>query len=382
MDKKRYKLKEFAEPIAVTVTDPQKSCHNIFVGLEHYDSGEPVISRFSDTSLLNSSCKEFQKNDILIARRNVYLRRAGIAPFDGLTSGDSIVLRLFEDCEERTGFPYDVAIKVIPFVLNSNSFWLYANRHADGMNSKRISKEKVLDYEFYLPPLAEQKVLAEKLWAAYEVKQSYLKMIEATEKMVKSQFVEMFDGDKYHQMELDSIAEVWLKGQAFKKDNICEEGTNFCIHYGELFTKYGPIIYDVSSTTNDEIMKASKSGDILFPASDVTPDGLARCSAIMRDEVLLGGDIIVLRPKQGNNPEYLSWAINMQKEQLLKRVTGSVVRHMSAKGLKTVQIPIAPIDKQKQFIKIVKQADKSVIELRKSVDAIDKVIKSLINENL
>ena len=175
----------------------------------------------------------------------------------------------------------------------------------------------------------------------------------------KSQFIEMFGGDKYHQMELDSIAEVWLKGQAFKKDNICEEGTNFCIHYGELFTKYGPIIYDVSSTTNDEIMEASKSGDILFPASDVTPDGLARCSAIMRDEVLLGGDIIVLRPKQGNNPEYLSWAINMQKEQLLKRVTGSVVRHMSAKGLKTVQIPIAPIDKQKQFIKIVKQADKS-----------------------
>ena len=193
---------------------------------------------------------------------------------------------------------------------------------------------------------------------------------------VQSQFIEMFDGDKYHQMELDSIAEVWLKGQAFKKDNICEEGANFCIHYGELFTKYGPIIYDVSSTTNDEIMKASKSGDILFPASDVTPDGLARCSTIMRDEVLLGGDIIVLRPKQGNNPEYLSWAINMQKEQLLKRVTGSVVRHMSAKGLKTVQIPIAPIDKQKQFIKIVKQADKSkfvgfksqFIEMFKDVD--------------
>ena len=382
MDKKTYKLKDFAEPIAVAVTDPQKSSHNIFVGLEHYDSGEPVISRFSDTSLLNSSCKEFQKNDILIARRNVYLRRAGIAPFDGLTSGDSIVLRLFEDCEERTGISYDIAIKIIPFVLNSNSFWLYANRHADGMNSKRISKEKVLDYEFNLPSLAEQKVLAEKLWAAYEVKQSYLKMIDATEEMVKSQFIEMFDGDKYHQMELDSIAEVWLKGQAFKKDNICEEGTNFCIHYGELFTKYGPIIYDVSSTTNDEIMKASKSGDILFPASDVTPDGLARCSAIMRDEVLLGGDIIVLRPKQGNNPEYLSWAINMQKEQLLKRVTGSVVRHMSAKGLKTVRIPIAPIEEQEQFIYIVNQADKSEIELRKSVDAIDKVIKSLINENL
>ena len=218
-----------------------------------------------------------------------------------------------------------------------------------GTTFKELSKKTVEGLELAIPPIYLQ--------------EQFEKIYDQADKSkfvgFKSQFIEMFDGDKYHQMELDSIAEVWLKGQAFKKDNICEEGANFCIHYGELFTKYGPIIYDVSSTTNDEIMKASKSGDILFPASDVTPDGLARCSTIMRDEVLLGGDIIVLRPKQGNNPEYLSWAINMQKEQLLKRVTGSVVRHMSAKGLKTVQIPIAPIDKQKQFIKIVKQADKS-----------------------
>lgn len=218
-----------------------------------------------------------------------------------------------------------------------------------GTTFKELSKRTVESLKIAVPPIELQN----------QFKTIYKQADKSGFAGRKSQFIEMFNGDKYHQMELDSIAEVWLKGQAFKKDNICEEGTNFCIHYGELFTKYGPIIYDVSSTTNDEIMKASKSGDIIFPASDVTPDGLARCSAIMRDEVLLGGDIIVLRPKQGNNPEYLSWAINMQKEQLLKRVTGSVVRHMSAKGLKMVQIPLAPIDKQKQFIKIVKQADKS-----------------------
>ena len=238
-----------------------------------------------------------------------------------------------------------------------------------GSNILNIKPDHIYDLEVPIP--------------LYDEQMAFVSIVRQADKSefvgFKSQFIEMFGGDKYHQMELASIAENWLKGQAFKKDNICEDGTNICIHYGELFTKYGPIIYDVSSTTNDDIMKASKSGDILFPASDVTPDGLARCSAIMSDGVLLGGDIIVLRPKQGNNSEYLSWAINMQKEQLLKRVTGSVVRHMSAKGLKTVQIPIAPIEKQKQFINIVNQADKSEFELRKSIEAIDQVIKSLIN---
>ena len=37
---------------------------------------------------------------------------------------------------------------------------------------------------------------------------------------------------------------------------------------------------------------------------------------------------------------------------------------------------------QTKFVTIKQQADKSISELRKSIDAIDKVIKSLINENL
>lgn len=148
----QYKLKDFAQIISVSVKDAQQSHYDRFVGLEHYDSGEPVITRYTDTSLLTSSTKEFQKNDILIARRNVYLRRAGIVFFSGLTSGDSIILRIYDDCEKRTGIDKELAIRSLPFILNSNLFWAYANKHADGMNSKRISKDMILDYEFSLPP--------------------------------------------------------------------------------------------------------------------------------------------------------------------------------------------------------------------------------------
>ena len=165
----KFKLKDFAKDISVAIKDAQSSPLKRFVGLEHYDSGEPVITRFTDTSLISSSVKEFKENDILIARRNVYLRRAGIAFFSGLTSGDSIILRIYEDCEEKTGIPKEDAIKILPFILNSNDFWNYANKHADGMNSKRISKDMLYDYEFDLPSLTEQRVIADKLWAAYRL---------------------------------------------------------------------------------------------------------------------------------------------------------------------------------------------------------------------
>lgn len=171
-----------------------------------------------------------------------------------------------------------------------------------------------------------------------------------------SRFIEQFDSLK--KTALSEIAADWDKGQAFKKECIVNEGNTPCIHYGELF-KYGSIIDTILSWTNESPIKSSAKGDILFPASDVTPNGLARCSALMSEGVLLGGDIIVLRLKSGFIPEFVSYAINMQKDQLIRRVTGSVVRHMSAKSLNSVEIPIPAIADQKQFIDIIRQADKS-----------------------
>lgn len=172
-----------------------------------------------------------------------------------------------------------------------------------------------------------------------------------------SRFIEMFS--ICQKSSLSRIASTWDKGQAFKKESLVDNGTTQCIHYGELFTKYGPIIDRVLSTTNEEAIKASKKGDILFPASDVTPNGLARCSAVMLDKILLGGDIIVLRLNDGVVPEFISFAINMQKEQLIRRVTGSVVRHLSAKNLASVIIPVPSLEDQVAFVKIIRQADKS-----------------------
>ena len=174
----------------------------------------------------------------------------------------------------------------------------------------------------------------------------------------QSQFIERY-GNSPKQC-IGDIAKEWSKGQPFKKDNIIESGSTPCIHYGELFTKYGPYIDDVCSTTNDAAMKVSQVGDILFPASDVTPNGLTRCSAIMRSGVLLGGDIIILRLREGLSPEYTSYAICMQKQQLLECITGSVIKHLSAKSILNVKVPI-PANRKDQdaFVAIMRQADKS-----------------------
>ena len=362
---------------ANTKEDRLNTDKKYYVGGEHIDSGEMKIVKrgvIAGSTIGPMFYCGFKRGDILFVTRNPHLRKCGVVDFDGICSEKTFVI---ESKDKNVLMQEYLAI-----VMQSNDFWNYCEENKSGGVNYFLNWSTLAEYEFPLPSLAEQKVLAEKLWAAYEVKQSYLKMIAATEEMVKAQFIEMFEGDKYPYSSLEDVSDEWLKGQPFKKEEIDEKGTLSCIHYGELFTKYGPIIEHVISKTNATPIRSSKIGDILFPASDVTPNGLTRCSMLSKKDVVLGGDIIILRPKKDYNARYLSCAINQQKSQLLKRVNGAVVKHLSAKGLKTVVIPIPPMDKQDEYVALYNQSDKSISELRKSVDAIDKVIKSLINENL
>lgn len=59
--------------------------------------------------------------------------------------------------------------------------------------------------------------------------------------------------------------------------------------------------------------------------------------------------------------------------------TGTTFKGLSKKTVEGLELAILPIYLQEQFEKIYDQADKSEFELRKSIEAIDQVIKSLIN---
>ena len=158
----RMKLKDIALEKNERVDNPSQSPYNLFVGLEHYDSGEATIRRYGSTERLESTMKVFHAGDVLIARRNVYLKRAATVNFDGLTSGDSIVLHIENGVYRR----------IIPFVLNTDDFWNYANQHADGSMSKRLSPKLLMEYEFSLPDSDIEKA-SDILWAMERVKKAY-----------------------------------------------------------------------------------------------------------------------------------------------------------------------------------------------------------------
>ena len=343
------------------------------VGLEHLIPQEVTLTQWAE-NIENTFTKVFHKGDVLFGRRRAYLKKAAVAPFDGICSGDITVIE---------AKPNKIVPELLPFIIQNDNLFDYAVEKSAGSLSPRVKWSHLQNYEFELPDLNKQRELAELLWAAEETKQAYNKLAEKSENILQAKFQKMLSETEYNELTLEELSSSWLKGQPFKKDEITDSGENYCIHYGELFTNYGPIINSVVSMTNSEIKCSSKIGDILFPASDVTPNGLARCSTIELNNVLLGGDIIIMRPKNSNiNTKYLSYAINAQKEQLLSRVTGSLVRHISAKSLKSVVVPIPSQEMQKSFVDFAEKLENSINAITSAFVDINATLKLLINQKL
>lgn len=170
---RRLQLSDVCTEISDRVANPSESEFERFVGLEHMETGETKLRKFGCTADLVSSMKLFKKGDVLVARRNVYLKRAAVADFDGVCSGDAIVLRPKDDGSFLPG--------IIPFVLNTERFWEYAIQHAAGTMSKRLSVKNLLQYEFALPPIEEQRRISSLLLIAEVAANAHLQLAEAAE---------------------------------------------------------------------------------------------------------------------------------------------------------------------------------------------------------
>ena len=381
----KYKLRNFVEAVSETEPSPQNSQFDRFVGLEHYDSGEIEITRYTDTSLLSSSVKIFRANDILIARRNVYLKRAGIVFFDGLTSGDSIILRVLKDCERGTGVPYSDALRWLPLILNSSAFWAYANKHADGMNSKRISKEMLLDYEFGAPSIETIRSIADKVWSAHSLKKRYRKLLDLTDEMVKSRFIEMF-GSLENTKPLSECIGITFPGEWGEDDS---DGTGVNVIRTTNFTNSGKLDLTNVVTRKIDQAKIDKKhlipGDIILERSGGTADNpVGRVVYFEAIGTFLSNNFTqLLRCKDGVNSLFVFYSLynyyHTHKSEI-RSMGNKTTGIQNLKMDKYWDIPIADAspELQDQFMCLYKQADKSTFELKQAIEKIDKVMRALL----
>lgn len=188
------------------------------VGLEHLVPEEVTLTAWDEGSD-NTFTKIFRKGNVLFGRRRAYLKKAAVAPFDGICSGDITVIEAKPD---------KIVPDLLPFIIQNDKLFDFAVEKSAGSLSPRVKWEHLREFEFELPDISKQKQLAEVLWSVDSTKKAYKNLIKSTDELVKSQFIEMFGTEQHPQngtvfKPLGELAS-YVNGYAFKPEDWGEVG--------------------------------------------------------------------------------------------------------------------------------------------------------------
>ena len=174
-----------------------------------------------------------------------------------------------------------------------------------------------------------------------------------------------------------------LKGTGISKDQLSTNG-NPCILYGELYTKYkAEIINEVLSCTelDANTLVKSKVNDVIIPCSGETAIDIATARYVPFDDVLLGGDLNILRSNKVNG-SFLAYQLNGKRKYDIARVAQGVsVVHLYGEHLKNIVISLPVIEEQQKISRLLHLLDERIATQNKIIEKLQSLIKGL-NDNI
>ncbi len=301
-----------------------------------------------DMKRLSYTDNSLQKNDLIMVLSDVahgdFLGLTDIIPNNLYVLNQRMAsLRLKENNKTN--------IKFLRYIINFNQ--RYFKIQGQGSSQLNLSKSSVINFTISIPTKPEQTKIAnflssldnlidtqtQKLELLKTYKKGLMQQLfpQAGEKLPKLRFPE-FSGD-WQEQRLEDIF-YSKKGQGLSKSDIDKNGRNRCILYGELYTKYSETIDNVISHTNSNIGVKSKAGDLLIPCSTTTTNiDLANVTVINENDVLIGGDISILRfQKNGNSVFFAYYLTHRKKLDLAKYGQGSTIIHLYYNHFKKINL--------------------------------------------
>ena len=348
----KYKFDE----IAINSTQKKKPTEDdkvYYIGLEHIVPGCFDVVRWGSDVAPTGDKLLMQKGDVLFGKRRAYQRKVAIAPFDGIFSAHGMVLRPNLKVIDANYFP---------FFISSDKFMETAVRISVGGLSPTINWKDLARQEFELPSLDEQKVLSDKLWAAYRLKEAYKKLLVATDEMVKSQFIEMF-GD----VEKKPFVDVCISKGEYGSNSPADDYDGN-IRYVRItdITEEGNLNGVVVSPRKVEEKYMLLQDDLLFARTGNT---VGKTYLHKNGKMIFAGYLIRYRLNKKlmlpqfafaytHTNQYYDWV------EKIKKVGAQP--NISAAQYDSMPIPVPSMAKQIEFVAITKQADKSKFDDFKS----------------
>lgn len=201
------------------------------------------------------------------------------------------------------------------------------------------------------PSLPEQRKIADLLSTVDDVIAAQQAEVDAWERRKKGVMQKLFsqevrfkadDGSDFPDWEEKTLGDLgeFIKGAPLSKADIAPEG-NPMILYGELYTTYGEVAYEIARSTNRNVddKYRSKIGDVLIPTSGETPEEISTATCVMKEGVILAGDLYIYRTVDEIDGRIMSYLLNHQANKVISCIAqGKSVVHVQAKELRNITV--------------------------------------------
>ena len=368
---KKYRFDEVCRQVNEATKDPAAEGLDHVIGLEHIEPNNLHITHWDTLEKETTFTRKFKKGQVLFGRRRAYQRKVAYAEFDGICSGDILVFEAIE----KVMLP-----ELLPFSIQSEGFFQKALATSAGSLSPRTKFKELADYEFLLPPKAEQKRLAELLWAADEVVEKEKREMEILQNQIQIYINEKCNIKGQPKIPFSDLVEV-------------NPATKITDNEVSLITmpdvsEEGEILHQEKVNVSDYKGKGLtpfQENDILF--AKITPcmeNGKGAIARGLFNGVGLGStEFHVLRPKAASDL-YFCYYLTMSKrfrKLAEKQMTGSA-------GQKRVQIEFfdfyklqAPAKEQRQIIgEKLFEIDCNISALKQQISLSQQIKQELINK--
>ena len=377
----KYRFGAIVKEVKINV-NRDNNPYEFYVAGDHMDSEDLIIrrkGRFLTDDVGPAFTRIFHPGQVLYGSRRTYLKKVAIADFDGICANTTFVL----ETKDNNIFTQEL----LPFIMLSDRFTEWSVSHSKGSTNPYVLFSDLADFEIELPDINTQRSLAKKLTSAHNVKESYKTLQKCTDEMVKSQFIEMFWGGKYTMKKLRGHIEV-LRGVSYKPSDVHEDlsdNTSIVLRSNNIDggqVNFDDLVYvDSERVSEHQVLNA---GDIVMCGSNGSKKLVGKAALLNetpRENTSFGAFCLGIRCKSSIIPEYLAtyFQTSLYRDKIEALGSGSNILNIKPDHIYDLEIPIPSLGEQETFVSIVKQADKSKFELKKSIEAIDKVIKSLIN---
>lgn len=376
VNKSQWKVHKFGEIVSNISerAEPKDTKLDIYVGLEHLDPDCVHIRRKGHPSDVKGTKLRVYPGDIIFGKRRAYQRKAAIVDFDGICSAHAMVVR---------ANPKVILPELLPHFMHSDVFMHRAVDVSEGSLSPTIKWKILAEQPFKMPPLDDQKRIADLLWSIETVEQNYLELLQRLTDFKNAYFRAKHEVEKAKPQNISEIAEVnpRINGKHVSSDTFVSFiGMADLSEEGQILKKDDRLYSDVKNG-----LTPFEEGDILF--AKITPcmeNGKGAIALGLTNKIGFGStEFHVLRPKEREDTNYLFYLSMMQdlRKKAEKLMTGSAgQKRVPADFFDFYKVRFPDIKQRKIIGQKMRAFDEKIENLKSQIDITKAIKKITINQ--